>query len=339
MPERRYNPLLDEWVLVSPQRTQRPWQGQVEATEAAPEQAQYDPACYLCPGNVRSGGAHNPSYSGTFIFDNDFPALTPDPHAPLPVRPPLLRAEPEGGVCRVLCYSPRHDLTLPFLGRAAVAAVIDAWAAQYQELGARPEIQAVQIFENRGALMGASNPHPHGQIWASSHLPNHSARELAALSAHRQQHGSCLLCDYAATELDAARGERVVCVNDDFLVVVPFWAVWPFETLLLSRRHLDSLAALAPAQRQNLADILIRLNLGYDQLFLTPFPHSWGWHLPPTDGARHPECHLHAHFLPPLLRSASVRKFMVGYELLATPQRDLTPEQAAERLRACTPPG
>lgn len=330
MAQRRYNPLLDEWVLVSPERTQRPWQGQIE-TAAAPTALEYDPHCYLCPGNARAGAARNPAYTGTFVFDNDYPALTPAANAPLPSPSPLLRAEAEGGLCRVVCFSPRHDLTLPYLGAEAVTGIIGTWVEQYRELAARPGIRSVMIFENRGAMMGASNPHPHGQIWANAHLPNLVGRELAALALHRQRHGACLLCDYAALELE--RGERVVAANAAFVAVVPYWAVWPFEVLLVSRDHTPGLVEVPATGRRLLAEILIRVQRGYDRLFQTPFPQSWGFHLPPADGSAAGVPHLHAHFLPPLLRSATVRKFMVGYELLATPQRDLTPEQAAERLR------
>ena len=329
-PHRRFNPLLEEWVLVSPQRTERPWQGQTEAARGA-ALPKFDPGCYLCPGNARAGGKRNPDYGGVYVFDNDFPALTAEGGAAEGEEHGLFRAEAESGVCRVICYSPRHDRTLPRLGRAAVEAVVGAWTEQYRELGSRPEVAAVTIFENRGALMGASNPHPHGQIWASSHVPDLQAREQAALEKYQRRHGQCLLCEYARQERE--RGERVVCENEGFLAVVPYWAVWPFETLLVSRAHRGGLTELDAAERAQLADILIRLGRGCDNLFETAFPLSWGFHLPPTDGGAHAEQHLHAHFYPPLLRSATVRKFMVGYELLATPQRDLTAEEAAARLR------
>lgn len=342
-PHRRFNPLLREWVLVSPQRTQRPWQGQVEP--APPQQGtappQYDPHCYLCPGNQRARGARNPAYAAAFVFDNDYPALesasnggsgtAADPDCPAAR---LLVSGPESGACRVVCFSPRHDLTLPRLGQVEIEGVISVWTAQYRELGARPDVQSVMIFENRGAMMGASNPHPHGQIWANSHLPNQIAREQAALLDYRRDHRSCLLCSYLQLELQ--RRERIICENDGFVALVPYWANWPFEALLLSRAHRGGLEQLAASELSQLADLVKRLTTRYDNLFQTSFPNSWGFHLPPTDGAPHPECHLHAHFFPPLLRSATVRKFMVGYELLAMPQRDLTPENAAERLRAAS---
>ena len=334
-PHRRYNPLLREWILVSPQRTARPWQGQTEPVASGEAAPAYDPQCYLCPGNARAHGARNPDYKGVYAFENDFPAMNLS-IAPPPAEamPPLLAWAPEQGVCRVICYSPRHDLTLAHLPLAAVEAVVAAWTEQARELSARPEIASVMIFENRGALMGASNPHPHGQIWANSHLPNLIAREQAALGDYHHERRTCLLCDYLQLEL--AQRERVVCENAGFVAVVPFWANWPFEVLLISRSHRAGLGDLAPVEHGQLAKILQRLLRGYDQLFAAPFPNSWGFHLPPADGAEHPENHLHAHFFPPLLRSATVRKFMVGYELLAMPQRDLTPEDAAARLREAT---
>ncbi|HWR14645.1 MAG TPA: UDP-glucose--hexose-1-phosphate uridylyltransferase [Terriglobales bacterium] len=329
-PHRRFNPLTRDWVLVSPHRTQRPWQGQVEKT-AAEKSPQYDPDCYLCPGNSRAGGHHNPKYDSTFVFDNDFAALKPDAERFSINQHNLIIAEAERGICRVICFSPRHDLTLALMTPQEIRTVIDVWASQYQELGSVPWINSVQIFENRGAMMGASNPHPHCQVWANESLPNETSRELASLTDYRNTHGSCLLCDYMAAEKQL--GARVVAENDHFLVVVPFWAIWPFETLLISKRHVADMNALTASERDALADILKRITIRYDNIFETSFPYSMGFHQRPTDGAEHSECHFHAHFLPPLLRSATVRKFMVGYELLGTPQRDITPESAAERLR------
>ena len=325
-PHRRLNLLTGEQVLVSPHRTARPWQGQMEnpVVEQRPE---YDPTCYLCPGNERAGGARTPPYTSTYVFDNDFAALLPDTKPGRFDRDGLLVAESERGICRVVCFSPRHDLTLAGMATTAVRQVVDAWTAQYRELGALPWVRHVQIFENRGAMMGASNPHPHGQIWANERLPNEPAKELVQQRAHR----GCLLCDYLDAEL--ADGERIVVSNQRFVALVPFWAAWPFETLVLPRTHSGSLLGLTEPDRDGLADILCRLTRRYDGLFGVPFPYSMGLHQPPTDGADHPEWHLHAHFYPPLLRSATVRKFMVGYELLAGPQRDITPETAAARLR------
>jgi UDPglucose--hexose-1-phosphate uridylyltransferase len=330
-PHRRYNPLTGEWVLVSPHRTQRPWQGQVETTGAA-TQPDYDPKCYLCPGNERAGGIHNPTYTSTFVFDNDFAALKPDTPPGRFEQAGLLIAETVPGICRVVCFSPRHNLTIANMEPADLRLVVDEWARQYVELGARDLIQYVQIFENRGEMMGASNPHPHCQIWSSSSVPNEVMKEQAAQLAWRAARSSCLLCDYA--KLEIAEGSRVVEQNDSFLTVVPFWAVWPFETMVISKRHLSSMEQLSDAERDALADILKRTTARYDRLFQVSFPYSMGFHQRPTDGEAHAEWHFHAHFYPPLLRSATVRKFLVGYEMLGMPQRDITPESAAERLRA-----
>jgi UDPglucose--hexose-1-phosphate uridylyltransferase len=339
-PHRRFNPLTREWILVSPHRTQRPWLGQVEklATESEPS---YDPNCYMCPGNTRATGAHNPAYTGTFVFDNDYAALlaaTPEGEirdeggrTGEAQQEGLLVALSERGVCRVVCFSPRHDLTVAKMDRVGLRGVVDVWAEQYRDLGALSFVNHVQIFENRGALMGASNPHPHCQIWANANLPNEPGKEQIAQGAYLSAHGSCLLCEYLA--LERQRGERLVTENDHFSALVPFWAVWPFETMLIGRRHVPGLDELTGDERDDLADILKRLTTRYDHLFEVSFPYSMGFHQRPTDGQPHPEWHLHAHFYPPLLRSATVRKFMVGYEMLATPQRDITAETAAISLR------
>jgi len=330
-PHRRYNPLSGEWVLVSPHRTQRPWQGQVE--RSAPEQRPaYDPQCYLCPGNARAGGAVNPSYEQTFVFTNDYAALLPDTPDGTFDRDGLLHAELACGTCRVVCFSPRHDLTIAEMDASALRLVVDTWVAQYEELGAQSWVNHVQVFENRGAMMGASNPHPHGQIWATSYLPQHVAREQNTQRDYYAANGRTLLSDYLALEL--AEGARIVCENEHFVALVPFWAVWPFETLLISRRPIGALLDLLADERAGLAGILKRLTTRYDNLFEVSFPYSMGFHQRPTDGEAHPEWHLHAHFYPPLLRSATVRKFMVGFEMLGEAQRDITAEQAAERLRA-----
>jgi UDPglucose--hexose-1-phosphate uridylyltransferase len=330
-PHRRFNPLTREWVLVSPHRTARPWQGQMEET-AAVRQPEYDPHCYLCPGNERAGGMRNPAYTSTFVFDNDFAALKPDTPLGRFEQDGLLIAEGEPGVCRVVCFSPRHDLTVANMEVADLRRVVDIWTEQFLELSALPIVNHVQIFENRGAMMGASNPHPHCQIWSNYAIPNEVAKETAAQAEWRRSHGNCLLCEYARIEL--AAHERVVDENDYFLALVPFWAVWPFEIMVLPKRHVTALDGLDGAERDALADILKRTTSRYDRLFQVPFPYSFGFHQRPTDGAPHDEWHLHAHFMPPLLRSATVRKFLVGYEMLATPQRDITAEMAAERLRA-----
>ena len=327
---RRFNPLTREWVLVSPHRSQRPWQGQIERA-AGPAPLAYDPECYLCPGNHRAHGAVNPAYAHTFVFDNDFPSLQQDAGTEGTDEGGLIVAQAETGICRVICFSPRHDLTLARMAVDDIARVVRVWGEQYVELGAMPNINAVQIFENRGAMMGASNPHPHGQIWATHSLPNETAKELAAQSDYLRDHGSCLLCDYLKLEQKA--GERIVFVNDHFTVLVPFWAIWPFETMVLPHRHIGGMDELTAAEARGLAEALSQLTIRYDNVFQTSFPYSMGFHPQPTDGKPHPEWHLHAHFYPPLLRSATVRKFMVGFELLGSPQRDLTAESAAERMR------
>ena len=329
-PHRRFNPLTREWVLVSPNRTERPWQGQVERV-AAPDQPAYDPGCYLCPGNPRAGGAKNPQYTSTFVFENDFAALRPDTPDGDWNRDGLLVAEAEPGLCRVVCFSPRHDLTVAKMEHPELRTVVNTWVEQYVELGARPAIQYVQIFENRGEMMGCSNPHPHGQIWCNRSLPNEIAREQASQLAYLEEKRGCLLCSYLA--LERGSGARIVCENEWFTVLVPFWALWPFETMLIAKRHLTAIDQMHDAEREGLADILGRITRRYENLFDVSFPYSFGFHQRPTDGGEHAEWHLHAHFLPPLLRSATVRKFMVGYELLAMPQRDITAETAAERLR------
>jgi UDPglucose--hexose-1-phosphate uridylyltransferase len=331
-PHRRYNPLTDEWLLVSPQRARRPWQGAVERAPSGQRPA-YDPRCYLCPGNTRASGHANPPYDGVYVFDNDFPALLPDDGGEPPAGgSPLLRTAPENGVCRVLCFSPRHDLTLAQLPATAIRSVVDAWVAQCEELGGRDDLTYVQLFENKGEIMGCSNPHPHGQLWASRGLPTEPAKEQRSQAAYLAQRGSPLLLDYLAVE--RREGDRIVFENEHWTCLVPFWAVWPFETMLLPRRHLRRIVEAAPAERDALADALKRVAVRYDNLFEASFPYTMGVHQAPYDGEPRQEWQLHLHFYPPLLRSATVRKFMVGYEMLAQPQRDLTAEQAAERLRA-----
>jgi UDPglucose--hexose-1-phosphate uridylyltransferase len=329
-PHRRLNPLTGEYVLVSPQRVSRPWQGQVERPAAETRPA-YDPTCYLCPGNARAGGARNPAYETTFVFTNDFAALEDHPPGDEAAdeAASLLRAEPVRGTCRVICFSPRHDLTLPEMAVGEIRRVVDLWAAQTTELGAT--YRWVQVFENKGAAMGSSNPHPHGQIWALDALPNEARKEDERQRAYLAAHGRPLLLDYAAQE--GAVGERIVVANDHWLAVVPFWAVWPFEILLLPRRHVLRLPDLAGEERDALGDILKRLLTRYDNMFEVSFPYSMGWHGAPFAVGDQGHWQLHAHFYPPLLRSATVRKFMVGFELLGEAQRDITPEAAAERLR------
>ena len=330
-PHRRFNSLTGDWVLVSPQRNARPWLGQVERTPSE-NLPTYDPECYLCPGNERAGGIRNPHYEHTFVFDNDFAALTPDSAATESIsNHPLLRAASERGSCRVVCFSPRHDLTLPELESSAVTDVIATWVEQTSGLSRKDFIKSVQVFENKGALMGCSNPHPHSQIWAQSQLPNEIAKELATQSAYWAEHNRQMLLDYAAEE--RRQGERIVFENESFTALVPFWAVWPFEILLIARRAIPYLPDLTSSEYVALAEVLQQITTRYDNLFEISFPYSMGFHQAPFDGRPHPEWTLHAHFYPPLLRSATVRKFMVGYEMLAMPQRDITPEIAAERLR------
>jgi UDPglucose--hexose-1-phosphate uridylyltransferase len=342
-PHRRFNPRKGEWVLCSPHRAKRPWQGAQE-TVGGEERPRYDPECYLCPGNTRAGGAHrNPQYDATFVFTNDFPALlldgpsdSADAEASRAPHATLFQARPVSGTCRVVCFSPRHDLTLAEMSRSEIRRVVDAWQEQYAELATMPQIRHVQIFENKGSAMGCSNPHPHGQIWASSFIPNEIATELRQQSAYYADTGRELLLDYLKAELQRPN-ERIVCQNLHFVALVPFWAVWPFEVMVLPTGSCQSLLDIDASQKDDLADILQRVTVRYDNLFKTSFPYSMGLHQAPVaNGAATAEPGLlfHIHFYPPLLRSATVRKFMVGFEMLAESQRDLTAEQAAERLRS-----
>jgi len=336
-PHRRYNILTDEWILVSPHRTKRPWLGQVEKTAPA-TRPQHDPTCYLCPGNQRAGGVQNPAYKSTYVFTNDFAALLPD--TPLTSTPNpnhkgattghrLLQLASVRGTCRVICFSPRHDLTLPEMSVAEICQVVDVWAEQTAELG--QQYRWIQVFENKGAVMGCSNPHPHGQVWVQNKLPNEAIKENKTQQAYYAEHGSPLLLDYLNVEVD--QQDRIVVENEHWLAVVPFWAVWPFEMMLLPKRHVLRLPDLKTVERTALADILKRMLTRYDNLFETSFPYSMGWHGAPFDDKDNIHWQLHAHFYPPLLRSATVKKFMVGYEMLGEAQRDLTAEQAADHLR------
>ncbi len=342
-PHRRRNPLTGDWVVVSPQRTKRPWQGQTDdvADDGTPI---HDPDCYLCPGNERAGGVMNPSYESTFVFENDFAALLPDVASPVP-RPDSVHGGPGGpggqgspgdelfeigeanGECRVICFSPRHNLTLAKMSVEQIGGVIDLWRQQLAELNERYEW--VQIFETRGAISGSSNPHPHGQIWASNFIPNEAAREIESQGEYASRRGSSMLLDYA--EREAASGERTIVANEHWIVVVPYWAYWPYETLVLPRRPMRSLLDLDPADSESLAEVLSTMLRGFDRLFATPFPYCSGWHNAPTSGTS--DFQLHAHYHPPLLRSADVAKIPASYELLANLQRDLTAESAAANLR------
>ena len=331
-PHRRLNPLTREWILVSPHRAKRPWLGQVEK-KPAQSLPSYDPACYLCPGNERAGGLRNPPYTGTFVFDNDFAALLPDPSPDARAGDSaLLVSEPERGICRVVCFSPRHDLSLPEMDLQAVENVVGTWTEQSADLGEHDFIRYVQVFENKGDAMGASNPHPHSQVWASGHIPNEPGKELRAQTDYYNEHQRPLLVDYLSEE--HKHKERVLVSNDHFSALVPFWAIWPFEVLISAHRPgLSRLTEMTSGEVTALAEILKAVTIRYDNLFEISFPYSMGFHQAPFDGQDHPEWMLHAHFYPPLLRSATVRKFMVGYEMLGMPQRDITPETAAERLR------
>ena len=330
---RRLNILTGEWVLVSAHRSQRPWQGQQEQA-AEQQKLEYDPDCYLCPRNTRVSGQENPDYQSVYVFNNDHAALL-DSEPVVYQQGDLLHAKTEVGDCRVICFSPRHDLTLAHMSVEDIAKVVAVWAEQYDELAQRDDISYVQIFENKGAVMGCSNPHPHGQIWSQQSIPDEPRKELENMRAYYHAHQKApLLIDYLALELQ--QKERIVCDNQHFVAVVPYWATWPFELLVLPRKQLTSLSEFSAAQQVGLADIISQLIIKYDNLFNTSFPYSAGIHQAPVDGGDYPECTFHMHFYPPLLRSASVKKFMVGYEMLAEPQRDITPEKSAQMLRACS---
>ncbi|TYK67234.1 UDP-glucose--hexose-1-phosphate uridylyltransferase [Colwellia echini] len=327
-PHRRFNPLTQEWVLVSPHRAKRPWQGQEEVADES-EKPAYDENCFLCQGNTRINGEINPNYTDTFVFTNDFAALNEQTPS-FENHDPLFRLSAEQGVSRVICFSPDHGRSLPELSLSEVTKVVQTWKQECDDLS--KTYAWVQVFENKGAVMGCSNPHPHGQIWAQNQLPTLAIKKQNAFDEYKQKFGTNLLADYVAKEI--ASEERIVVMNDDWLVVVPYWAAWPFETLLLPRFNIQRMTELTPSQQESLADVLKQITIRYDNLFKCSFPYSMGWHGAPFDGESHEEWTLHAHFFPPLLRSATVKKFMVGYEMMAEAQRDITPEQAAERLRA-----
>jgi UDPglucose--hexose-1-phosphate uridylyltransferase len=330
-PHRRLNALTGEWVLVSPHRAKRPWQGQQEDLnkEVRPH---YDSTCYLCPTNERANGDHNPDYKNTFVFENDFGALQATTPAGSYSNGNLIKAESERGISKVICFSPRHDQTLADMEVIEIRRVVDLWQQEYEELGKLDFINYVQIFENKGSVMGSSNPHPHGQIWAQSAIPNEVAKEAQQQENYYRKYHKSLLQDYVTIELE--ENKRIVCQNDSFIVVVPFWAVWPFETIIISTRHFQHIGQMTQLEKDNFASIIKQITAVYDKVFHTSFPYSAGIHQQPTDGHDHPAWHFHMHFFPPLLRSANIKKFMVGYEMLGGPQRDITPETSAARLRA-----
>lgn len=330
-PHRRYNPLSDSWVLVSPHRAKRPWQGQVEKLPPDNRPA-HDPDCYLCAGNTRANGEQNPDYSSVFVFDNDFASLLEGTPPGEYAEGELFRARMERGVGRVICFSPRHDLTIPEMDVPAIRSVVDAWVDEYRSLGAKPFVNYVQIFENKGAIMGCSNPHPHGQIWAQESIPDEPMKKQRAQLAYWNKHGRTLLFDYV--EAERKNRERVLFENGHFVALVPFWAVWPFEAMIVPKRPMARITDMSHEERDGLAAAYRQLTILYDNVFQTSFPYSAGIHQAPTDNETHPEWHFHLIFYPPLLRSATVKKFMVGYEMLANPQRDITPEKAAEVLRS-----
>lgn len=330
-PHTRLNLLTGDQVLVSPHRTKRPWQGKVE-TLPDDNRPSYDEKCYLCPGNTRADGSKNPDYADSFVFTNDYSALLADTPVGSIDKGGLLKATSESGICRVISFSPDHSLTLPRLSVPAIEKVIELWAQEFAQLSANPAIRYIQIFENKGEIMGCSNPHPHGQIWSQGSLPLEIMKETTQQQNWFAEKGRSLLSDYIAIELEEK--ERIVLENEHFVALVPFWAVWPYETMIVSKRHVQTILQFTAEEKTAFADILKKLTAKYDNLFQISFPYSAGMHQAPVNDGPHEEWHWHMHFFPPLLRSATVKKFMVGYEMLANPQRDVTPEWAAERLRS-----
>jgi UDPglucose--hexose-1-phosphate uridylyltransferase len=329
-PHRRFNALSGEWVLVSPHRWERPWQGKIETVSDAPRR-DYEPDCYLCPGNLRANGERNPGYTDTFVFTNDFSALMPEPETGFIFEDNLFIASTEKGICRVVCFSSDHSLTLAQMKVPDIEKVVKEWIYEFNSLSKNDFINYILIFENKGELMGNSNPHPHCQIWAQENLPSEVQKESMSQRLYLEQEGKCLLCTYLDSE--TKKDERIVFENEDFAVLVPFWAVWPYETIIISKRHFRNIDELSGREIKNFSSILNKLTSRYDKLFNTSFPYSSGIHQAPVDGKIYNEWHFHMHFYPPLLRSATIKKYMVGYELLGNPQRDLTPESAAVNLR------
>lgn len=329
---RRQNILTGEWILVSPHRMQRPWQGITEE-DSSDKKAVYDSGCYLCPGNSRFGGKENPLYKKTFVFDNDFASLKPESISSKINKSDLILAKSERGICRVICYSPRHDLTMSGLTQHEIREVINIWSSEYKRIGDIDFINYIQIFENKGELMGCSNPHPHGQIWAQESIPDEPDKECKRQTEYLKENKSCLLCDYLNLELNI--NERLVYQNEYFAAIVPFWATWPFEIIIIGKQHRKNILELSENEKDSFAEILKVITGTYDNVFNIPFPYSAGIHQSPTDGKDHNEWHFHFHFYPPLLRSAKIKKFMVGYEMLCNPQRDFTPENSARILKDC----
>lgn len=327
---RRYNPLTGEWIQVSPHRSKRPWQGQEEKISEA-KRPQYDPNCYLCPGNTRANGENNPYYTNTYSFKNDFAAIAEDVPPGKMEEGEFFMAQSERGLCKVICFSPRHDLTIPEMKTGEIKEVVELWKNEYVELGEKDFINYVQIFENKGQVMGCSNPHPHGQIWAQESIPDEPAKKQINFRRYFEKNGSTLLLNYLEKEL--VKKERILFENDHFVGLVPFWAVWPFETMIIPRRHLSDMTKMNEEEIYAMADAYRQLTVMYDNIFEVSFPYSAGIHQAPTDDKEHPEWQMHMVFYPPLLRSASVKKFMVGYEMLASPQRDITPETSAASMR------
>jgi UDPglucose--hexose-1-phosphate uridylyltransferase len=328
-PHRRYNPLTGEWLLLSPQRTQRPWQGRTEDA-AADSDKQYDPDCYLCPGNTRMQGQRNEQYQDTFVFNNDFQALIESDFRHEGSEDGLFCEGSVAGTCRVICFSKRHDLTLAEMEPADLLKVVDVWKSQTEELNKR--FCWVQIFENKGEIMGCSNPHPHGQIWASDFIPTEPYKEDRCQKKYQKEYKENLLLKYIAKEQE--KKERIVAENDQWVCLVPYWAIWPFETLVIPKRHTLRFNDVDEEQSRDLASVMKELLVKYDNLFQTSFPYSMGWHGAPANGKNNDHWQFHAHYYPPLLRSADIKKFMVGYEMLGCPQRDILPEQTAKMIRS-----